>query len=318
MGHGSMAGDASGLYELTGVSFVYGFAGANGTDGTKADAAVPVYSGAGVTAADGSQTYAARTADSASTMNASGKPRGFRPFNFFGFRQNRIRYDTPSLMGLRASASYGEGKTWSVGLSFAGAPPGVKNFSALFAAGYRKNDNDTTAWAVSGGVKHSSGFNVSGHYDGDGEADSDGVKESQWGVSAGWGGKINDAGGTSIGVGYNRSTDGVHGRAQQYWVAIVQKVDAAAADVYAGISYDSGTVTHTVTAAEATDTYAAAVAPTSPTARGSDEVIPKATPCFTANPDTSTGGFARNAAGSTCEIARDGVLNFVAGVRIKF
>ena len=42
MGHGSIAGDAAGLYELTGVSFVYGFAGANGTDGTLADASVKV------------------------------------------------------------------------------------------------------------------------------------------------------------------------------------------------------------------------------------------------------------------------------------
>ena len=89
-----------------------------------------------------------------------------------------------------------------------------------------------------------------------------GVKESQWGVSGGWSGKINDAGGTSIGVGYNRSTDGIHGVAQQYWIAIVQKVDAAAADVYAGISYDSGTVTHTVSAGEATNTYVPPLLPT--------------------------------------------------------
>ncbi len=317
MGHGSMAGDASGLYELTGVSFVYGFAGANGTDGTKADASVDVYSGAGVTAADGTRTYAARTAGSASTMNVRGKDRGFRPFNFFGFRQNRIRYDTPSLMGARLSASYGEGKTWSVGLSYAGAPPGVKNFSALFAAGYRKNDNDTTAFAVSGGIKHSSGFNVSGHYDADAKVADGSAKNSQWGVSAGWSGKINDTGGTSIGIGYNRSSDGLEASAQQYWAAIVQKVDAAATDVYAGVSYDSGSVTHTVSAAEATDTYAAAVAPTSATARGSAEVIPAPTPCFTENPATA-GEFARAAAGDTCEVDREGVLNFVVGVRVKF
>ena len=42
MGHGSIAGDAAGLYDLSGVGFVYGFAGANGTDGTKADASVKV------------------------------------------------------------------------------------------------------------------------------------------------------------------------------------------------------------------------------------------------------------------------------------
>ena len=60
MGHGSMAGDASGLYELTGVSFVYGFAGANGTDGTKADASVRVLASGGrcALATDGTRAYA--------------------------------------------------------------------------------------------------------------------------------------------------------------------------------------------------------------------------------------------------------------------
>ncbi|MCY4066920.1 MAG: hypothetical protein OXF57_11215, partial [Rhodospirillaceae bacterium] len=140
MGHGSTAGDAAGLYELTGVSFVYGFAGANGTDGVGADASVKVLApGQGASAG---QTAAAGVE---STMNVRGKARGFRPFNFFGARENRIRVDTPSLMGARVSASYNESNGWSVGLTYAGAPPGVKDFSALFAAGYRKNDLDKGA-----------------------------------------------------------------------------------------------------------------------------------------------------------------------------
>ena len=84
MGHGSIAGDAGGLYDLSGVGYVYGFAGANGTDGTKADASVKVANVAG---------------DEVETVSVTGKARGFRPFNFFGARENRIRYDTPSLMG---------------------------------------------------------------------------------------------------------------------------------------------------------------------------------------------------------------------------
>ena len=135
------------------------------------------------------------------------------------------------------------------------------------------------------------------------------------GLSAGWSARSR-AGGTSIGLGYNRSTDGLEASAQQYWVAIVQKIDASAADVYAGVSYDSGSVTHTVSAAEASNTYAAAVAPTSATDRGSAEVIPAATPCYYAG-DTA-GQFARAAAGDTCEVERDGVLNFLVGVRLKF
>ena len=299
MGEGSIAGDAAGLFELTGVSFVYGFAGANGTDGTKADASVAMMNSSAVTVR---------------TMQATGKARGFRPFNFFGARENRIMYVTPSLMGARFRASYGQKQSWSVGLRYAGKPPGTKDFTVLFAAGYRKNpgghaateavDNtddafdipakgvkDKTAFAVSGGIKHSSGFNINGSYDSDGEENNAGVKNSQWGFSGGWTGKVNDLGATAIGIGYNRSTDGMDGTSQQYWGAIVQNIDAAAADVYVGLSYDSGSVTHTVTAEEG------AAVNTADTGGN---------PCGSAS------------TGVTCEVNRDGVFNFVAGVRIKF
>ena len=289
MGHGSIAGDAGGLYDLSGVGYVYGFAGANGTDGTLADASVKVYDGTAV-----------------ETVSATGKARGFRPFNFFGARENRIRYDTPSLMGARLGVSYNENKGWSAGLTYAGAPPGVKNFTALFASGYRKRDNGSSAWALSGGIKHnSSGFNVNGSYDTDGEENAKGFQNSQWGVTLGWSGKINDNGATAIGVGFNRSSDGVDGSASQYWLAIVQKIDAAAADVYAGVSFDSGSVTHTVSAVEALDYEA-----------GADGDPAAATPCYTVSDDGNT--TTRTAAGTQCEVERDGVFNFLVGVRLKF
>ncbi len=275
MGQGSIAGDAGGLYELTGVSFIYGFAGANGTDGVKADASVPLSDG--------------------TTAEATGKARGYRPFNFFGARENRIRYDTPSLMGARASVSYNQAEGWSIGLTYAGAPPGVKNFSALFASGYRKNGNGRTAWAVSGGLKHTaSGFSANGHYDSDGEASATGVQNSQWGISLGWSGKLNESGATHLGVGFNRSNDGLEATANQYWAAINQNIDAAAADVYAGVAYDSGSVTHTTTA---------------------DEVTAGVMPCFSGDAGANA---VLAAAGDQCEVERDGVFNFLVGVRIKF
>ena len=204
MGHGSIAGDAGGLYDLSGVGYVYGFAGANGTDGTKADASVKV-----------AVRHRCDTDRMTDTVSVRGKARGFRPFNFFGARENRIRYDTPSLMGARVGLSYNENKGWSAGLTYAGAPPGVKNFTALFASGYRKRDDGSSAWAVSGGIKHnSSGFNVNGSYDTDGEENAKGFQNSQWGVTLGWSGKINDSGATAIGVGFNRSSDGARGQRQ--------------------------------------------------------------------------------------------------------
>ncbi|MDE0705076.1 MAG: hypothetical protein OXH59_15295 [Rhodospirillaceae bacterium] len=305
MGHGSIAGDAGGLMELTGVSFVYGFAGANGTDGTKADASVAMMN---------------TSAATVRTMQATGKARGFRPFNFFGARENRIMYVTPSLMGARVRLSYGENKSWSAGLRYIGKPPGTKDFTVALFAGYRNNPNghaegvEKTAYAVSGGVKHSSGFNLNGSYDTDGEDSPMGAKHMQWGVSGGWSGKVNDAGGTSIGMGYNRSTDGMDGKSQQYWAAIVQKVDAAAADIYAGFSYDSGSVTHTVSAAEALEADR--------TGSGSDATGDLVLPLAAApNPCTMTNDsdqMAKASEGSTCEVERKGVFNFVVGIRLKF
>ncbi|MXW92792.1 MAG: porin [Rhodospirillaceae bacterium] len=303
MGHGSIAGDAGGLFELTGVSFVYGFAGANGTDGTKAAPDYMMKSSAG--SALGEMTETAATNPAA---------RGFRPFNFFGARENRIMYVTPSLMGLRIRASYGEKNSWSVGARYVGSPGGAKDFTVLFAAGYRKNSVDMgapvdSAYAVSGGIKHSSGFNISGSYDTDGKERANGSKMSQWGVSTGWSGKANDIGGTSVGIGYNRSSDGLEATSQQYWVAMNQKIDAAAADVYAGISYDTGTVTHTVMhmhddSGSNTDALTDA-----------GDTIDR-TCGNIANDADADALLASN--GTTCEVNRKGVFNFVVGVRLKF
>ena len=304
MGHGSIAGDAGGLYDLSGVGFVYGFAGANGTDGTTADASVKVANVAG---------------SAVETVSVRGKARGFRPFNFFGARENRIRYDLPSLMGARVSLSYNEKKSWSAGLTYSGAPAGAKNFTALFASGYRNNPaygmaEEKTAWALSGGLRHnSSGFNVNGSYDTDGEENDKGAQNSQWGVTLGWSGKLNDSGATAVGVGFNRSSDGLEGSATQYWVAIVRKIDAAAADVYAGVSFDTGSVTHTVSAAEAATEYTVAV-PGTQAAAGTAGFPAKASPCYT----EADGDITKADKGATCEVARDGVFNFLVGVRLKF
>ena len=169
---------------------------------------------------------------------------------------------------------------------------------------------EKTAWALSGGIKHnSSGFNVNGSYDTDGEENADGVQNSQWGVTLGWSGKINDSGATAIGVGFNRSSDGLEGSANQYWVAIVQKIDAAAADVYAGVSFDSGSVTHTVSAAEAL------TADREANNQDGIAALAEASPCYGKD---AGDGIPKGTAGEQCEVERDGVMNVLVGVRLKF
>ena len=112
---------------------------------------------------------------------------------------------------------------------------------------------------------------------------------------------------------FNRSGDGVHGSANQYWIAINQSLDAAAADVYAGVSFDSGSVTHTVSAAEAATSYTAAETE-SQTDDGAAGFRAKASPCYTVDGQTIT----KATAGTQCEVEREGVFNFIVGVRLKF
>ena len=228
MGHGSIAGDAGGLYDLSGVGYVYGFAGANGTDGTLADASVKV-----------GHRRRQRLSHGHNGRRRA-RTRGFRPFNFFGARENRIRYDTPSLMGARVGLSYNENKGLVGRPDLCRRASGGEELHRPVRLGLSQEcDDGSSAWALSGGIKHnSSGFNVNGSYDTDGEESDKGFQNSQWGVTLGWSGKINDNGATAIGVGFNRSSDGMQtASASQYWLAIVQKIDAAAADVYAGVSY---------------------------------------------------------------------------------
>ena len=205
MGKGSIAGDAAHLITLSGVSHIMGFGGPSGSDG-------------GVS---GGRNY---------TFGG-----------FFGARQNRVRYDTPNLMGLSLAASMNENEGWSIQGQYAGAPPGVKNFNAIVRAGYRQDDGGATYWGVSGGVAHSSGFNLNGSYASDSDVSTANGDEDrfQWGIEAGWGGKVSDLGKINIGVGYHYSDDNMV-ETDYYYVAVNQEIAAAAADVYFGAGSDSG------------------------------------------------------------------------------
>ena len=260
MGHGSIAGDAADLFSMSGTSHIFSFGGPSGNDGVQT------------------------VDDLGNTVS-----RAWVFGSFFGARENRIMYVTPNLMGARLRLSLGENKSVSAGLRYAGAPGGQKEVSMLLAAGYRSDPNEhsdtaerVTAWGVSGGIKHNaSGVSLSGSY-GTNKARGSDVKPSKWVAELGWTGKMNDMGATSATIGYGNYDDGNLGSAKYYYLAVNQKIDAAAADVYAGVSQDTGTVSHTEGAADSTD-------------------------CGTAN----------NAVDS-CEVKRKSVLIYLAGVRIKF
>ncbi len=214
IGKGSIAGDAADLYSLSGTGYVFGFGGPSGNDGG---------------------------------FGGAGHSRNWTFGNFFGARENRIRYQTPRVAGAMLEASINEDKSTSFGALYSGAPPGVKDFRILLRAGYRndpnKDDADSdrvTAWGVSGGIAHSSGISLSGSYGTSSEDGAAGDDPYKWNIEAGWGGKLNDMGKTNLTVGYGYYDNNAQ-EAKYYYVAVNQAIDSAAADVYAGASSDSGT-----------------------------------------------------------------------------
>ena len=217
IGRGSIAGDAADLISLSGVGHVFGTAG-HAADGTKATR-------------DGEGSLA----------------RGWRTFAFFGARENRIMYVTPPLMGARVRLSYGENDSFSAGLRYGGSPMG-KGLRAMLWVGYRQDPNEhddskarRTAWGLSAGIKHvGSGLSVSGNYSTERNKGSN-ARPSAWFAEIGWSTKdLIDGGATQLAVGYGKFNDDMYTDSRQIWAAVNQNLDAAAADVYAGIAVDSG------------------------------------------------------------------------------
>ena len=217
IGQGSIAGDAADLISLGGVGYVFGTAG-HAADGT--------------TASRGSET---------------GISRGWRTFKFFGARENRIMYATPSISGATVRLSLGQNDSFSAGLRYGGTPMG-KGLRVMFWAGYRQDPNKQTggsgnadtSWGLSAGVAHAdSGINVSGNYSTQQTKGSD-ARPSAWFAELGWKGKLIDYGSTAVAIGFGKFNDGAYLDSQQVWVAGNQAIDAAASDVYAGLAMDSG------------------------------------------------------------------------------
>ncbi len=166
-----------------------------------------------------------------------GKRHGAGPIYAFGAREARIKYNTPSLMGVGLEGSYNQDKGWSTGASFSGFP-NMKEVSIALNAAYHSNgeDGQSKGFGVSGSLRHNaSGMIATGMY---GKQDDN----TAWMVEGGWTGKVNDAGATSLTVGYGRWGDGIS-ESVRYHFAINQAIASAGSSVYFGVSYDTGTAT---------------------------------------------------------------------------
>ena len=177
----------------------------------------------------------------AATMDGEEAGNGVRhgagPISAFGAREARIQYNTPSLMGVGLEGSYNQDKGWSAGASFSGFP-NMKEVSIALNAAYHSNgeNGESKGFGVSGSLRHNaSGMIATGMY---GKQDDN----TAWMIEGGWTGKVNDAGNTSITVGYGRWGDGVS-ESTRYHFAINQAIASAGTSVYFGVSYDTGDAT---------------------------------------------------------------------------
>ena len=157
---------------------------------------------------------------------------GGAPFynNLDGFsRKERVRYDSPSLAGFKVSASWQDNDDTDVAVRFAGA---LGDFKLAAAVGFW-NDDSADSTGVSGSVSalHTpTGINLTF------AAADDDVNTDYVFYQVGIKQKVFAAGATALSVGYY---DGEEGGIEndRLGVTLVQKVDAAAMELYASYQH---------------------------------------------------------------------------------
>ena len=136
---------------------------------------------AGITHGGGMMVFD-KTANANTTVTAGGS---FS--SYFGGRRDRVRYDTPSIMGFKGSASMGDDAFWDTGLTY-GATYGDIQIAA--AAQYASLGSDTPAnqYGVGLALKHSSGLSAGAHWgeEGGNSNAASAVAGHSWGVEAGY------------------------------------------------------------------------------------------------------------------------------------
>ena len=146
--------------------------------------------------------------------------------NLDGFsRKERVRYDTPSLAGFKLSASWQENDDVDVALRFAGALADFKLAAGIAVFSDDSDDTDAVAGSISA-MHVPTGLNVT-FAAGD---DDDGF--DYWFIQGGIKQKIFAAGATAFSAGYYESSAN-----ERFYVALVQKVDAAAMEIYFNYSH---------------------------------------------------------------------------------
>ena len=153
-------------------------------------------------------------------------------------RQNQIHYDSPKFAGFHISASHGQGDIWDIAGRYSAnyKDAGLKISAGIAYWEFGKNTNSFDS-GIGGSVSvlHSSGFNLTiaaATQDREGGSADDPVN---FYIKPGFQFKATSLGKTAISFGYGRTDDRAaqNDEAENFHVAVVQNIDAAALELFA-------------------------------------------------------------------------------------
>ena len=154
-------------------------------------------------------------------------------------RQNQIHYDSPKFAGFHVSASHGQGDIWDIAGRYAA---NYKDAGLKISAGiayWEKGKNSSSIENGIGGsvsVLHSSGFNLTLAAASEQREDSSSIDDPvNFYIKPGFQFKATSLGKTAISFGYGRTDDKKeqNDEAENFHVAVVQNIDAAALELFA-------------------------------------------------------------------------------------
>ncbi|NQV98985.1 MAG: porin [Rhodospirillales bacterium] len=190
-------------------------------------------------------TYGGAIQLSNSTTKANAGTAGDAFASYFGGRNDRVRYDTPDIVGFKLSGSLIEGDNWDVGLTY-GATYG--DFQVAAAAQYQSINSTSVSAQYGAGlaVKHSSGVSAGVHAGREIEnteraATLANVQGKSWGAEVGYTtSAMSNLGSTSASLVYVNSKDAnQNGMHATLWGFHVKQALPAGVDVFGAYEVSS-------------------------------------------------------------------------------
>ena len=163
--------------------------------------------------------------------------------NLDGFsRRDRVRYDTPKVMGFKVSVGAAEGGRTDAALRYASK---LGRFKVASAVGFAHRDHSGNIYAGSISVLDTSGLNITFAAGVDDNFNPARNNKTFWYVKGGYKFKVFDFGGTAVSFDYYNGTDiNINGdTSHAYGAALVQKIDGIATELFVSgrvYSYDQG------------------------------------------------------------------------------